>query len=240
MPYKRRMKGRPMRKGKYKGKYKGKKRGTYKAAATQMTLHRLPGIPDAITVKLNYVERFELTVALGGAQQTFIYSGNSVFSPRVTAVGGNPHKPLYYEWYAQQYTRYRVYASSIRMDCVNNDSITAAQVCIVPTDELSSITDLTWADETQRSKPSMMIPVDTIRPVRFKDYCTTRKAGGLSKIESLEDIWSAPIGSNPNQQWYWNIVGETTTGLGNLSVICLMKITYYVRFYERISEPQST
>lgn len=226
-------------KNNYVKKYKPKN-NKYSKGLVQLTLRgNLSGFPDAMNVKLNYVERIGLS---GTPNVDYIFRGNSIFDPNYTGTG---HQPMYANQYAPIYQRYRVHASSIRVDAINQSTSEAAQIALIPKDTFDAITDLGTAQEYSRAVETKMIPISQQYPVRIKNYCTTRKAMGMTKTEANSDFdltgltGTTGIGNNPAQLWWWHIVAESTDAIATVNTVILVKITYYVKFYELLNTARS-
>lgn len=225
MPYKQRKNRKHYRKQGRK-KY-GKRKAKYqKAVITRM---RGPGFSDSVYARLTYVEKFSITVASPIAQ--YVFRGNSCFDPNYTGTG---HQPLYYDQYSAIYNKYRVLGSSIRVDVVNHSIDSAAHFAVFPSTDTQTFTSMSQVMEQGRAKSPKIIPLSQFGPMPIiKSYCSSRKALGLTKVQMGDDTVAALIGANPSQVWYWNIVTESTTSTIDIDQIFIVKLTYYVQFFDR-------
>lgn len=207
-------------------KYARRKNKYQKAVITRM---RGPGFADTVYARLTYVEKFSLVVASPIAQ--YVFRGNSCFDPNYTGTG---HQPLYFDQYSAIYNKYRVVGSSIRVDVVNHSIDSAAHFAVFPSTDTQTFTSMSQVMEQGRARSPKIIPLSQFGPMPIvKTYCSSRKALGLTKIQMGDDTVEALIGQNPSQVWYWNIVTESTTSTVDIDQIYVVKIVYYVQFFDR-------
>lgn len=227
MPYR---KHQPLRHNKkrkgQKAPYHKKKARYQKAVVSRM---RGPGLADTLFVRLTYVDQLVLAPGVPVAQHTF--RGNSCFDPDYT---GGGHQPLYFDQYATLYSKYRVVGSAIRVDSVNTSSTCAAYFICWPHTDVAGASTISQELEQGRAKAPKILPIAQRGPEgRLKSYCSTRKACGLTKAQMADDDFSALTGNNPIQIWYWNLLWGTTDTTTACTVNAVVKLTYYVQFYEK-------
>lgn len=193
-------------------------------------------VPDRALTKLKFSQG--VAIASAGIAGYWIYRGNSLFDPDYTGAG---NQPTGYDQWAQFYNSYRVSASSIKViarSTQGNNEIT--MMVIQPRLDTTVDTDyLDMAADTYSKK--IMLPNNTAGYYKpLKHYMTTRKIYGISKSKVQDDNYSAAVGSNPTNQWYWHIVvDDTKTGAINQDVNLYAEVTYYVEFYGRKELDQS-
>lgn len=178
-------------------------------------------IPDKLLTKLKYSQNVILT---GTGLAVAVFRGNSLFDPDLTGVG---HQPKGFDQWAALYTRYKVYAGSVRIIINNNDSQPNVFACIPSVDPSTPYSNITDVMEARYAKYKFMSPSGQ-GPVKFlKSYSTTKSIRGERIID---DDYSALTTSNPTKQWYWLLFGSTSdsTGAPNLNV--MVTITYYCEF----------
>lgn len=195
-------------------------------------------VPDRYMCKLRYVS-VEPTRLGGAAQNAIDFSGNSAYDPDVTGVG---HQPNGFDQFTALYDKYRVMGSSIKIWFVANESTVAAANCVVsvaPSTSAGVGTSINLLAEQARAKVKVMGSYQGRGQIAFlKHYMSTRKLMGISKAKAADDDYSGTCGnlgsgSSPAQQWYWLVsrtsMDESTVG----HVEALVKITYYVAFWQR-------
>ena len=224
----------PYRKRNYKNRRPKKPRKRYgkrKAKYQKAVITRMKGagFADTLFVKLNYVESLNLSNGTPRVQYTF--RGNSLFDPDYS---GGGHQPMYFDQYAGIYNKYRVVGSAIRVEAINAQGLSGCYFMMFPNTDIATLTSIPLALEQSRARAANIMPIAGGGPAaRYKQYCSTRKACGLLKGEAYDDTLSATIGNNPAQVWYWNLFWETTDSASNVTINALVKITYYVQFFDK-------
>lgn len=228
---------RKMRKIKGRKRAYRKNRNKPKRAYAKATITRMRGngIPDSVYVKLNYCEQVDIS-AIAVSYMPYVFRGNSLFDPNQTGTG---HQPLYFDQYAAMYYKYRVLGSAVRIDVINNSPTSALFYVCEPNTEISTLTDLSTLYEQSRAGAPKLVPIAARISSRMKKYCSTRKACGLTKSQLFDDTFAAEVTANPSNVWYWNLlfgsIDESTVPVGYF----MIKITYYVQFFDRKLVAQS-
>lgn len=196
---------------------------------------RSVGFSDTLFVRLKYVEQFG--VAPGAPIGQYTFRGNSLFDPNYTAGG---HQPMYMDQYAYIYNKYRVMASSIRVDTVNGSNASAIYQIVFPNTDIVTATSIPLVLEQTSAYAPRIIPTSQQGPEgRVKMYCSTRRACGISRAELGDDTYSSTMGASPLNIWYWNLVWGSTDASSSVTVAVIVKIIYYVQFYDRVPASQS-
>lgn len=232
MPYKKKYYN---KKKKYsKRKRSGRKyRKVYSKA--KITRVRGTGFSDTTFVKLNYVDR--LTLSPGATYCQYTFRGNSLFDPDYTGTG---HQPMYFDQYTAIYNKYRVLASSITIDAADVSGDSALYMICTPNTDVLTATSIPLVMEQTGSVAPRMIPIAQRGPMpKLKLFATTRKVMGLSKGEINDDTYSATSGANPSNIWYWNIFFSSVDDVHHVIASVIVKLTYYVQFYDRLPGIQS-
>jgi len=209
-----------------------KKRGTkYRKALSKPVIDRMPGngFADAMFVKLKYVDRVPIS-SVAVSYAPYVFRGNSVFDPD-QSLGG--HQPLYYDQYAAIYEKYRVIGSSIRLDVINTSGASALYYVCEPNTDVSTYTSVPQLLEQSRAYSPKIVPIAQRVPSRFTRYATTRGVLGLTKAQSMDDDYCSTVGANPTQQWFWNLLFQSMDGTTVVGAEMMVKIVYYVQFFER-------
>lgn len=233
MPYKKNYRKRNYRKrGAKKAPYRKRKAKYQKAVITRM---KGSGFSDSMFVKLNYVDYIQLRP--GTMYSQYVFRGNSLFDPDYTGTG---HQPMYFDQYAAIYGRYRVAGCSIKVDSVNASGTSSLYFILFPSTDVATLTSISLALEQGRARAPRVIPAgNTGENGRIKTYCSTRKAVGLTKGQAMDDSLTATVGSTPSQVWYWNCFWESTDNSSNVVANVIVKLTYYVQFFDRMPSAQS-
>ncbi len=194
------------------------------------TIPRSPttGVPSRMMVTLRYSDLITVNPSAAFGQYTF--RGNSVFDPDYTSTG---HQPRYFDQWSAFYQRYKVISSRIKVS-VSNYSATSGVICVVvPHTDILTLTTYYGAAEQPLMKRTEQIPVSTRLGGRntVLSKATTRQILGLSEAQLASEDYSAGVGANPLQLWYWNLGFFGATG--NISVVIDVDLDYKVLFYDR-------
>lgn len=196
------------------------------------TIVRAPsGIGDQVFVKLHYSDVVSLE-ALAGAFAQINYRANSAFDPEA-AVGGN--QPLGYDQWETFFMRYQVIGCAINLQCIMNASLSPpshATVAIVPTDTTVTLNSMEQAVEFPYARSKIQSAFSN-RPTFLKAYLSTARKLGYAKGISQEPSLSALTTTNPSEQWFWNICLQALDNASDVKIQCRVKLTYYIRFFDR-------
>lgn len=225
----RRAKKTPYRKGRKLNKRKAKYQ---KAVITHM---RGTGFSDMTSARLTYVDT--LVLAPTATHTSYSFRGNSLYDPDYTGTG---HQPLYFDQYSEIYNKYRVMGCSIRIDTNNASTASALYFIAYPSTDLGTLTTISQALEQNRAKAPKIIPLgQTYSSTRIKAYASSRKVLGLTKTQVMDEDNASTVGANPLQVWYWNLFWESTDGNADVITHAIVKLTYYVQFFDRKIAQQS-
>ena len=193
-----------------------------------------PGFSDSVFCKLKYSQAIRLNN--GSSTVVHVFRGNSLYDPDYSGIG---HQPMYFDQYSLVYERYRVLGAKISVRAINgNDAIAHYLVLQTGTDIYAGL-NLERMLEQPRSGISKIIPSSSQAPTYIKQYCSTRKACGLTKSQVMDADYSSLTSSNPNQLWYFNIITQTINNLAVADLYCMVSIVYYVQFFDRLIADQS-
>lgn len=172
------------------------------------------------------------SISLTGAPaKTYVFRGNSVFDPDVTATGIQPQM---FDDMTAMYGSYTVTSSKIQVQWKN----TANLGTTVGIEKSLSSTPIVLTNITAdpfltrhvkcHSLPSYLLG-STNGVMSQKDYDTTKRMFEVKDVLSDGDY--AGNGGNPTNQWYWILHAQDsldpTTGT-NVQISCEVILTYYV------------
>lgn len=200
-------------------------------------------MPNSIFTKVVYnCSKLMPTVNVAGTATVNYFRGNGPYDPD-TETGGR--FPLYWRNYAQLYNKYTCFGSKIKCTFVNNtDATIGAQNIIygiipfvVPGTLPTTVSVLNM--QPQCKYKFSRINTSAIFP-EIKYYMSTKNIFGISKKKvSDDDAFSGFVSTGvPADTWNWAIYvsqPELATGVVT-STIVDVKITYYVRFFDRIEQ----
>lgn len=218
----------------YKGRRRNRRRQNKKNKPTT-TIMKSIGVADMLYVKLNYVDTIKISNA-SLPYFTYVFRGNSLFDPDFTGTG---HQPLYYDQYSLLYARYRVLASSIKLDVINNSGNGTMYYVAEPNTDTTGTTSVSVIYEQSRASAPKIVSIAARLGSRMKRYASTRKVCGLTKSQLYDDTFAALTSTNPGNVWYWNLLFESVDQSTEVIGYFIIKITYYCQFFDRIFAAQS-
>lgn len=187
-------------------------------------------IPDSYSCKLKYTEILNLSPGLYYYQYQF--SGNGIFDPNVTSTGTQPTGR---DQLAALYQKYVVTGSRMKLLFTNTVSSASVIVSSIPTTSAIAIAanDINMNLRNPYSKNKVAGTSGGSNRITVSNYMTTKKIFGEKSI--AEDDYEADVGAQPTNQWYWTwnaATGDLGTSItGNM----IVEITYYVKFFKRIT-----
>lgn len=216
---------------------KSRRSGTHKRAVSKkygsprVSVFKSPsGFPDKVRCKVRYEESLTFTQALG-TLATNVYRGNSCFDPDFTGTGGQPY---YFDQLMSIYLFYRVYGCKIEVWATSNTGPVSTRLLLVPSPTNTAFSSEELASETPYSKSRLMkFGAQGVGSAYMKHYMSTAKLLGVpKKAIAIEDDYAGSNAANPVSQWYWHFA-NCTPSLETQSMICRVRLTYYVSFEER-------
>lgn len=203
--------------------------------ASKVVIRQPSGVPDRLFVKLKYSTVLFFTSTTGGISQNQ-FRGNAIQDPDVTGVGGQPY--LFDQW-ATLYNRYRVRGSSVKAQATQSTSNTGnfasnVTVMLVPSNNTTTFSISELAREQPYTKWIQTKPYGS-RDALIKSYMSTAKIMGVRKsVIANEQDYSSAVSTNPNVQWYWNVLMYTSDEQTTSSTTPIhISLTYYVELYDR-------
>lgn len=223
MPYKPKYKKSYYRKTKY-GKKKYKKTIYSNKSLSSLSIKGPSVVPDRMFVKMKYSEIVALSP--GTTNGSYMFSGNSIFDPNVTAVGT---QPTGYDQWSGFYSKYRVRASKIKIRSSSGSSVPVT-FSLVPTNSSVAITGYNESIRLPRAKSCMLgVSGNTV------SYCKNYAKSKVIMGENLmDDNSAASFGSNPVNRWYWIVWAQSIDNLSHIVVYFEFEVTYYVELYNRV------
>jgi len=187
------------------------------------------GFASKMAVNLVYEDL--ITLAPGTVYGSYLFRGNSLFDPDYTGTG---HQPRYFDQLTPIYGRYKVLKSDCEVEMINGSPTSGAIFAVTPNTEIITFTSWEQASELPRAKCSDIMPVASRYPFKLKHSISTTSVCGLLPYQVNDEDWSAAIGNNPLQIWYWNINAETIDRTSNLLVSFRVKLVYHAIMYDRL------
>lgn len=225
---------------KFKHGRSGKRRKMGKPS--RLTFRKPTVLPDTYFCKLVYYEHVTGVGDGGLTSLRYRFRGNSCFDPNATGVG---HQPLGFDQLCSAtafYSNYRVMGS--KLECSQSTRTNAATTAAV-----MATTDSTYGPtniDNMMEQPYVTkkwpkhTDGDGALPFKTKRYMSTAKVfGEKPSVIMSEAGYSATYAGSPAYQWYWLLAMQNIDHLTDLTWDFIVKITYYVQFFERNEIPQS-
>lgn len=185
--------------------------------------------PATMMTKMNYVDVKQINVAAPSGQH--LYRLCSIFDPDLTGVG---HQPIGHDQWATFYGRYRVLGCAYEIKAVSNGDGNAFQFYVGISETSSPGTAITEHPSTQIE----VLPRGQQEVKTISGYCDTVKFEGDPGSRFDKD-YSAPFGNNPARELFLVIGGNNILAASDVNIQFSIKLTYYVRMYDRIDLSQS-
>ena len=190
-------------------------------------------MPDRYFTKLKYTYFRQVTDdnTLSPPRRTIEFRGNSLFDPD-SSVGIGQAQPLAFDQLVQFYSRYRVYASKIqvRVHSLAGTGTTPYFLAVVPYNTNSSfISDNSIEAIVEQPYSRYITRNQYDSNAMIKTIMSTAKIYGVPKTSvKVDDLFSAPVSNNPQNQWAWHITyGQLNTSIGTPTSYSMeIKITY--------------
>lgn len=196
------------------------------------------GFPDRIRAVLRYSDYFNVATDSSGSIVQ-VFRGNSIFDPDETGTG---HQPMFRDNYAAIYGRYLVRASKISVTATNVSGLVTHTMMIVPANTIFSTSDVNIDSTLEQNYAirTKILPIAQRNSVKLTQYMSTAKIFGARKGQvGSDDLFSAAVATNPQNQWYWNVCFQNQSDLVDQVVQFQVLLHYYVEFYDRLTQTRN-
>jgi len=227
--YRKRNKRAPRRKPR---RFRSRGRKNYRKK--NVVVRGVKGFPLSMFTRLNYSERFPATIDPFGVRLEYFQT--SLFDPRATTGG---HQPLWYDQYGTIYQKYRVFGMRYKITVMHISGGTnePLRFDVQWRDQATMDTNSETAAERSFNKNAWIIP--GTKPTVLTGYMSLAKYFGVGKsVISNDDKYSAPISGNPPIMLYCCLAASNLTGSNQVALMDV-KMTYYVKFYDKVIPLQS-
>lgn len=184
---------------------------------------------DTTYVKLRWSHTYAAPAAVGAFQVQLIRA-NSAYDP--DASGPSASQPVGYDQWAAMYRDYQVLGCAYDGELSGDQAAASPGVfCVYPSFTLST-SNLNSATSQPYAK-SLVVSASggsNKRIRRIKHFMRTKKLVGRS-TSSVN--YAATTTSDPSAVWYWVQVFGTMDGVTNAEYFLRVKITYYIKFWNR-------
>ncbi len=188
------------------------------------------GFPTRSEVVLIYEDTIRLYDGTS-AYKVHVFRGNSLYDPDSTGTG---HQPRYFDTYATVYGRYKVLASSLRIEAINASTGVASIVSMVPLTEVVAATTLEEISELPSAITTPMVPIaQRGSKTLYHPMISTKDVCGLLPGQVNDEDWSAGVTSNPSQIWYWSVGAFSADKATVVDTYIRVRFEFHAVFYDR-------
>lgn len=197
---------------------------------------RSKGMPfgESFHCKLPYVQRVIITTATSDLSVANVFRLGSLFDPDLTGVG---HQPLQRDQIAPLYTSYIVHNCKISVTASDPDSDGVWCGIVLRTATNANASGNAKSLQTimeQRSSNMKAVNNSGNQQFTFNKNITLSKMFGITnqQYNALRNsVYGAPVGSNPTQEAYVEIVAVAVGLASATSTTFLVRLEYDVEFF---------
>lgn len=192
-------------------------------------------------VRHKYCELSTLTAGTAGIMGTeIIYRLNDLYDPYFS---GGGHQPYGRDTMAGIYNRYKVSGCKIDLTFTDPSADGMAVACAIQdSTESATLTNL-QVDEAQEKQNCIVKFLNNTgaQKVNIKKYMPIHMVEGLTKLQFKADIenYSANASNSPVSTPFVRIAIGNVTGTTGGTVHCMVKLTFYSQWYNRLQLSQS-
>lgn len=193
-------------------------------------------MPDALLVKMRYVETIHLAPSVTGAAH--IFRANSVYDPNLTGVG---HKPNGNNQLSAFYDHYTVLGSKINIKTSTAaPSTTPSYACgVYLADDSAAIT--TYDTIAEQGKGRYKISTSGDGSINLSNTFSAKKYFGVTDTDDNRDLRGVmgSAGTNPPEEAMFVVWAQSMTGGATSNVDIIVQIEYICKLQERKELTQS-
>lgn len=214
----------------YRRNYKRKRYG--KKAYTRypiITRYGSRGLPRAVFTKITYSERVQLSYT-SPTVANYMYRLNNITDPNYTGLGGQPYMR---DQLVALYSRYVVTGAKVKLYAATKTADIDSMVTMRATNSTAGAADF----ELEIERGAWKCVVSNESPKVCKTYYAINKMWGVTRNQVLtDDVFSASTSGGPSRESYLQLAMQSMDASTSSVVDCMIQITYYVKFYERIEQ----
>lgn len=181
------------------------------------------------------------TSAVNSSTNCYVLRGNSVFDPDVTSAA---HVCMGVAQWNAFYGNYIVGGSKVDIKIVNLHATNAVTICLIPAREVfnpATVQTSNLPEQPYCQVKQLTIAAGGMASCTMKGYMSTKKQWGKAQYGGDHNFMAilgnvAQGGTNPVNQWYWNITTSDTggsTAAGACKVALDVRATYYTKLFYR-------
>jgi len=195
--------------------------------------------PLILRTAVTYGDNITLTQGAVTVPYTYSFCANKLYDPNNTGTG---HQPRFFDTLCganngtAPYYQYRVISSKIEVTVFptsSNGTNDNAMVSVLP--RLPSATAPNSIMEMQErpfSKHAYVNTLGSYKPIKLHNFVNCVSFAGQKDIEDAENLEGDYAGNGPSTVIYWDISACSVSDAGQTTVTALVKITYFVEFFD--------
>lgn len=198
---------------------------------TRLTMYsRVSPVASRLRTQLIYADNYVCSTL---QVYDFVFNLNSLFDPNRTGTG---HQPLGFDQLSALYQRYRVYRVKYEIGWVNT-SLDASIMVVLPSNNASSLTSVTTAQESQGAVSSRVGNV--YNAMYLKGTVDLAQVNGRTPQQYADDdVTGALTSANPAETIVLHVVNTNLTGTAATGT-ATVKLTFDCEFYDPVQLAQS-
>lgn len=195
---------------------------------------------NSYSCKLNYSETFTLTTGVGGIFGTEqIYGLNNLYDPNYSGTG---HQPYGYDQLSPLYRIYMVFGCKINLT-ITDPSADGMVVGAVIQPSNGTATVATYTPDVIKERPGAVTRVINNTGSQrsyITQYIPNHKLEGVSRpMWNARSEYASTVGAGPASEQFLRIAVGSDAGQMSQTVKVRIYITYYCKFFDRITQSQS-
>lgn len=218
----------------------------------RVPLFHNPFSSNSELVQLKYCDTLSLNPTATDTLSTYMYSLNSLYDPDFSGTG---HQPMYFDNYSQIWGKYSVRFAKIKVSIIDHNINTAVWNGAIATQPSGAYKFALIRDESvdlpstmnnlieQNSKNirwRFVSPSVNGRLPKLSMKCSPSKTAGLAPDDDTLSANSTNTSPGRNVRCVVAIAPADPTSTVVPSVRCYVEITYFVKFFDRITaQPQN-
>lgn len=216
--------------------------GTYKPTQPQRQVGYLP-FAKVFQARLPYVNSVGITANLAGTATGFYFNLNSVFNPNTLLA--QPDQPQQFAQLKALYNSYLVHACKLNVEFTNPtaDTVFVGINIYSPEGGLTAVMNgKTLAQISEHRNTRMSSLVNTGQQKKNMSlYIPIHTLLGIPKLVYTADRerYASDINSFPIQEAFLEVLILDTNGVAS-TVMARVSLTYYVEFFDFVTQQQST
>ena len=190
--------------------------------------------PRTMKVTLKYSETRAFTTTGSVNNNDYVYNLNSIYDPNRTGTG---HQPQGHDIWTGMYNRYRVDGCKVTINFVGSTAGYGTTLCLVPSNDATSIADLSTAIESPRALHKLYSQGGPALKMT-KNYDLPEITGVTRRMYDDDDRYSAVSSNSPTEIIVLHVcIAELNYSAVPVSYV--IEMDFYTTFFDPFQAGQS-